>query len=452
MCYRRHRPHARKQHRPWMAVAFAAFALARAGAETGLPRFTLEASLEIALRDAAAMAEARIDERIAETRYGMERARILPHLSAHASYTRQDEATRFETPAGAFEIGQPDNYAAGIELQQLVYAGGSVRAALRAAEDYRALTRAETRRTEAALRRRVRTAFHALLLARDAVAVREASLRQVRDAAEDAERRYRAGTGSEFDALSARARAAAERPELLAAQRDYQLARMAFRDLARLPVEDFEPDGELTWTPIEIGVDAVARLARERRPEIEAMALQLDLMRADVRVEQGNRVPEFRVRAAYSGTDPAVFSASDGWEWRWEAGVVARWSIFDGGLTRERIRQKRLALDRARVADEDLRRAVALEAAQAALTLRHAAESVEAASETVDLAERALEIARVRFESGTATWLEFNEANLALRTARLAHARALRDHMDAVAGTAFAAGLTVEELRAEEAR
>jgi len=113
---------------------------AAAGAEPtdAPPAFTLEECIDLARRQAAAALNARRDEQIAGARIGQVRAQALPELTAKGSYTRLDEVAAFEFDGQSFEMGREDNWAASLEASQLLYSGGSVGEALRAAKLYRA--------------------------------------------------------------------------------------------------------------------------------------------------------------------------------------------------------------------------------------------------------------------------------------------------------------------------
>ena len=65
---------------------------------------------------------------------------------------------------------------------------------------------------------------------------------------------------------------------------------------------------------------------------------------------------------------------------------------------------------------------------------------VAAGEEAVKLAERAASIARTRYASGGGTFLELQEAIVALGRARLGRTKALRDHMNARARLRYACG------------
>ena len=420
----------------------------RAAEPVSRPVFTLPECLALGLKQAASMRNARRDEQMSGARIGQVRAQVLPELKAKGGYTRLDEVAAFEFDGQSFEMGREDNWAASLEASQLLYSGGSVGAALKAAKLYRAAAQARMQAVDNELVRDVRVGFNDILLADEQVRVQEASLAQLEDLLKQAESRFRQQTVAEFDVLSARVRVANHRPLVIAARKQADLARAAFRNLVQLDAEDFELRGELAFAPDERPLADWQAQGAENRPELVEMRKYLGMREADVRSEKGGYLPQIRAFANYAGNDPASGSARDEWDWGWNAGVTAEWAVFDGLLRRNRVREKQLELDKARETLADTERQVALEIQNHYLELQQAAETVAASRETVELAEKSLEIARARYENGLATSLDYADANLALSVARLTRLQALHDHLNALArlqqasGDAFATGET----------
>ncbi len=426
----------------WMAGAGIASGAEEAPAK---PVFTLPECIEIGLRQAAAARNAQRDEQIAGTRIGQVRAQALPQLSAKGSYTRLDEAAAFEFDGERYEMGREDNYAAGLEASQLLYSGGSVGAALKAAKLYREAAQVRVQGVNNGLVRDIRAGFNDILLADEQVKVQAASLAQLEDLLAQAESRFRQQTASEFDVLTARVKVANHRPLLIHARKQAELARAAFRNLVQLDPADYDLAGELAFAPEERPLADWLAQGAEQRPELVEMRKYLGMREQDVRSERGGYLPQIRAFANYDGNNPESGSGQDAWEWGWSAGISAEWDVFDGLLRRNRVREKQLELDKARETLADAERQVALEIQTHYLDLQQAAETVEASRETVELAEKSLEIARVRYENGLATALDYADANLALSVARLTRLQALHDHMNAQARLQQAGGEGYEE-------
>ncbi len=434
----------------WMGIGLlAAIIMVReAGAAPDVPVYTLEECVEMGLREAAAARNAERDARIAVTRIGQVRAQLLPDLKAKGGYTRLDEVPEYESDGEMEPTGREDNYAAGVEVSQLLYSGGSVGAALKAAKLYREIAQTRIRQTENELVRDIQVGFNDILLADEQVKVQEASLAQLEDLLKQAETRRRQETASEFDVLTARVKVANERPVLILARKRADLARAAFRSLIHLEPENFLLSGELAYVPEERSLEDWQEQGLEQRPELVELRHFLGMRQADIRAEQGGYLPQIRAFANYEGTNPESGSARDEWEWGWTAGVTAEWDLFDGALRRNRIAEKRLELDNARETLADTERQVRLEIQTHYLDLKQAEETVAASAETVALAEKSLEIARTRYENGLATYLDYTDANLALNVARVTRLLALHEHMNALARLRQASG----EGREQEAK
>jgi len=427
------------------ATLLMAIGVTLAGAEpaTNTPAvFTLEDCLAIGLERAVTLGNAFRDESIAGAKIRQVRAQIIPQLSGKANYTRLDKVSSYAVEDEEIETGQLDNYTVAAEASQLLFSGGSVAAALKAAGLYRDRARIGVEQTRRQLIRDITTAFNNILLARANVTVQEESTRQLEGFVRQTEAHFQHDTASEFDLLSARVRLANELPRLIAARKDLEIAKAAFRNLIHLDETEYDLRGELAFVPWDAPLAELPASARRQRPEVRQQQKLIGLWEADIRAEQGRYAPQLRARAAYEGQRPSPYGAAgnDDWRWGWNAGLVLDWAVFDGGLREARIFEKRLELEKARANLTELERGVALEVQQAYLEMRHAEETVNANRENIALAEKSLAIARTRYDAGLATYLEFTDSNLALSTARLTWLVALRNHMNAVAQLHYACG------------
>lgn len=410
---------------------------------------TLEDAVEIGIERSLALENARRGEAIAEERVREVRAQALPSLNLNSSYTRRDEIPAY--PGFDVPLGRLDHYSASLDAEQLLYSGGSVSAALRAARHYRDLAVAGTRGAASALIRDVTKAFHDVLFAEAAVGVARESLTQLEDFERQTREKLERGTASEFDGLTAQVRVANERPKWIKARNDLALARAAFRNRIGLDDESFRLRGRLEFNDVRPRVGPLYELALTNRAEILQAESSAALLKADVRVARAEYYPEIRAFGSYAAANPdADTPAEDEWGSAWLAGIRATWSLLDGGLARAVVRSKTLQHERALAELEDLERNVRLEIESALLILQNAREVVVGSLEAVKLAEDALKIAKTRHEQGLSTYLEFTDGNLALSVARLTHYEALRYHVHALADLRYACG--VARLPAEEER
>ena len=406
---------------------------------------TLPEALQYGLANSPLARNAALEENVARTRIGQAGSLALPQLSLNANYTRLDEVPQIDLGEGAFDLGSLDNYEVTAGFSQLLYAGGQVGAAWRAARITRHYATASRRAFEAALVHEITEAFHAVLLAREALNVQKASLEMLQAFEKQTRERQASGAASEFDALTARVRVANAKPGVIAARNQRDLAHAALATRINFK-GDFEVAGELTVRETTSSLSELQILALQNRHEREVAQLRKELAREAIASARSDARPEIRMFANSSGGNANQFALSEDWEWRWNAGVTARWNFWDGNLTRQTIRQREIELHQQENLIEDLETTILLEVEQAWRALLQAQQSLEASAESVTLAERALAIAQTRYESGLSTYLELTDANLALRTAELTRLQAMHDHASATARIYFATGIPSPHL------
>lgn len=416
-----------------------------AGGEA-VPRYTLQDCLRISRERSSRPAQARRDVASARARVSQTRSQVLPHLDLKSGYTRLDEVPSLDFGGEQITLGSEDSYNASAELSQLLYNGGQVSAALRAARAFERYAQYGVSRADETLERDVAIGFNDVLLARARVGVEAESVEQLRRFTSQTEARYAQQTASEFDLLTARVRLANAVPRLMAASNHLEVARETFRDLVRLDGGGFELAGDFEWQGAMAGLEDWLAKAEAGRPELGQMQQFVRLREEQLRAVKGDYQPTLRTFFNYGGSNSSQYDPTQAeWGWHWTAGLTLQWSIIDGGERAGRVLETRLALDQARSDLDDLRRAVRLEVRQAYLDLTHTREVLTVAKDTVGLAERGLAIARTRYEQGVSTYLEFMETNLALSTAKLQLCQALRDHAVAGARIRCASGLPIED-------
>jgi len=422
----------------------ASLAAPRADAEK--PVYSLDDCLVSGLARSARLANAARDSAIAATRIRQVRAQVLPQATVRGQYTYQEEVpVAVDTNGVNTPLGRRDNLLFSGEISQLLYSGGSVRAGLNAAAAYRDLSRAVEAQARAELERDIRQAFVHLLLTLAVADVREQALAQLEAWAAQVDARHRQGTVSDFERNSARVRVANERPPLIRARADVELACTRLRNLARLDNGPFAVRGELLYHPFTNSLAELQRDALALRPELFQARQRVSLNRADLRAAQGDFAPRIRVRAGSTAQNPPAGTAQDEYDWSWNAGVVAEWSLFDGGFRAAEVARKRLELAKSEEDLDEMRRMIALEVEALHAECRQAAEAVAATAENVALARQNLGIARTRYDAGLVTHLEFTDAELALRNASLGRLQALAGHAQSVAALICARGRPAAE-------
>lgn len=410
-------------------------------------RYTLSDCLRIGLEKSASALNARSDQTISEAVIKQVRSQAFPKLALDASYTRLDEIQEFDVGEGSVAMGTEDNYSVTASLNQLLYSGGKVKAALDSQETIRLRAKAVRQDTEARLVHNIKKLFYDILLLQSTVEVRRDSVLQLSALVKQTEDRFRAKTTSEFDLISAQVKLANERPSLISAEGRCALAHEALRRLVSLDDGPFTLAGTLAFTPHGIALEDIEKEALEVRPGLRAMAALVELTAADIKSARSQGMPQLNAFFKYNGANSYGFASfEDEWQWHWNAGLTASWDVWDSGLTGGKVEEKKLILEKSRTDLDDLKKAVHLELIGALLHLDEARARVKTGRENAALAEKGLTIAKARMDEGLGTYLEFSDANLGVKIARLGLLVALRDHMAGLAELEYAAGMTLDEM------
>jgi outer membrane protein TolC len=278
----------------------------------------------------------------------------------------------------------------------------------------------------------VARAFYSVHKTREFIRATEAAVQGFESSLAIARQRFEAGTALRQDVLDVEVRLAQAREEQVRARNASTLALRALRGL--LGVDD----------PLLEVSDAVPAMA-EPAPDIQPV--RPELLAASFRTHAA----EAQVRQARSGYLPRVnaygrYDYDEGWQFdgsgdSYTAGVHLQWDLWDGDLTRARVKEAQAQLEAAREEERKLRLALDLELEQARLNLKESSERLAVTGRTVEQAAESLQLTRSRFEQGLALATQVIDAETALTAARVRRAEAEADRRIALAALRRALGL-----------
>ena len=166
-----------------------------------------------------------------------------------------------------------------------------------------------------------------------------------------------------------------------------------------------------------------------------------------------------QARAAKGGYLPRVnaFGSMDydyGWKYEnggssYTAGALLQWDLWDGKLTRAKVREANANLESAREEQRKLRLALDLEVEQARLELKAANERLSVTDQVVAQASESVSLTRARFEQELALSSQLIDAETALVAARVRRAEAEADRQIAIAAARKALALPQLESRSQ---
>ncbi|HEX8310994.1 MAG TPA: TolC family protein [Chthoniobacteraceae bacterium] len=334
--------------------------------------------------------------------------------------------------------GGDKSYRVAIEVRQVLYAGGQVRAALNIAKFTQDSSYFNLRDVVDRVISQVRAQFYSILLNRALITVQEEAVRLAESQLTDQRNRFEAGTVARFNVLRAEVELANTRPELIRARNNYLIAQLQLaKTLGLAPGPDGNPAfvavGNLQVSERPLGLNHALQLARERRPFLKIQRLNILIETEQIRIALAGYKPRLDANAGYELRNSRLSDDLSDTVNGWFFGITGRWDIFDGFETHGRTKQARARFESAKVNYDDSVQQVELEVQQAYANLRQARETIQSQQKTVEQALEAVRLASERLSAGAGTQLDVLDARVALTRARTTELQARADYNTALA-------------------
>ena len=412
-------------HRPAMAQVNAAEAPA------SLPpaerRLSLADAVALASGSTAAVQIATLRTQAAEARVGQARGVLLPSVSGSGSDLSHTFNSRTlgirlpSTPGGPSipeRVGPVEVFDARVRASQTVFDLSSwtrIGASRRGVD----VSRADRGATAEAAAQAAALAYLHAARAQAVVDARRRDLAIADSLVRIAEAQVRAGIGAAIDGTRARTERASAEGALLVAQNQLDragidLARAIGLDPGRrVALRDTLGPGLGGSNAPEQPAAAVA-LAIERRPELTAEAARQRQVRSDRLAIQLERLPRVDVAADYGLSGEHAGDAID----TRQVNVALTLPLLDGLRREARVQEQTALLRESEVRERDVREQIVADVNAALLDIGSGTEQQRVAVERLRLADEELSQAQERFQSGVAGNIEVINAQSALVRAR----------------------------------
>lgn len=427
-----------------MLRVIAIVSLALAGARAGVgASYTLDGAVRRALADNP-------DARIATSRLAAAQAALLqagaafqPQVRIESSYVGTDRPVSvfgfalnqesFSPALNFNNVPAADNWNARGLLTVPLYAGGRNVAGREAARAGLAAAGHDAEAVRRLLAFDVARTFHLVGKTRSLIEAAEGAVKSFETNTALAEKRFAAGTALKVDLLDMQVRLAQAREDLVRTGNANALARRALGNLLGL---DNETPVDIAATRTDSGTPSADD--RQERPEIRAAMEQARAASAEIRRARSGWAPSVNAFASVDHDRGAEF---DGAGSSYTVGVMFQWSLWDGNLTRGKVREAEATRAMADEQTRKLKLAIDLEIEQARLAVKDADERLKVTVKTIAAAAESAQLTRDRFDKGLALTSQLIDAETTLTAARIRRAEAEADRRIAVAALRHALGL-----------
>ena len=234
------------------------------------------------------------------------------------------------------------------------------------------------------------------------------------------------GNRPEIDLAQARTDRANAKVQVINAQVGYDSAKAALNQAIGVEgTTDFTvaAPGEAPVEGEDDGIDELMARALEARPDLLALARQIDAQELLTGALRGNYAPSLNAMAGLTESGTAL----DNLHWGFRGMLSLNWQIFGGGITNAQVREARASTTALRAQYELQRQQVRLELEQARLGVRAAKAAVEAAREAAANARVRLTLAEGRYQAGVGSVIELGDSQVAFTSAAAQEVRARFD-------------------------
>jgi outer membrane protein len=404
----------------------------------------LREALALAYRTNPDIQAARANQRATDENVPIARAASLPNASLQSNYTENltasDDPTAFE-PARQFSNNA--------SLSVPIYAGGSVRNQIRAAETRVVAGRADVRATESAIFSQVVAAYMDVIRGQALVGLNRSNVQVLEVNLEATSDRFEIGDLTRTDLAQSESRLALARGDVRSAEANLIGARERYIQVVGKPPVELQPPPPLPNLPST--ADEAVAVAIENNPDLIGARERSRAADIDIDIAGAGRLP--RVEAViggnytnFLGSLPSVGAiANDQSTSGANVGVRATIPLFQGGRPAAQERQAQARAASTLETEIAIERDVISQTRAAYASWRAANEIIDSTQIAVDAAALSLEGVRAENSVGNRTILDILDAEQELLRARVQLVTARRDAY--VAGFSLLAAMGRAEAR-----
>jgi outer membrane protein len=312
-----------------------------------------------------------------------------------------------------------NNYETNLQLTQVLFSSAVFRG-IGASHIYLDLSKAQLKNTISSTVLNVQKAFYGVLLTKNVFEITKASFENAQDNYKNVNALYNQGLVSEFDNLQAEVQVENIRPTLLDMENKLKDAKDGLKILLGLnPENEIEVEGDITYQPMSVPEtqDMIDEVLKSNLT-LQTLDLKAQVDDAFIDLDRAEYWPNIAAFGNYS-----YAGSSDKWNFQnyssLTVGLNFSINLWHGQQTANRVEQSTLTYQQTSEQVSQLKDFLTAQVKSKINELNRVQTVVETQDKNVSLAERAYQIATVRYKEGTSSQLEVQNADIALRQARL---------------------------------
>ena len=371
------------------------------------------------------------------------RSELLPKVTAQGNFDYQNKSLSGFLVESGFVSADEMNWTAGVRITQLLFDGGAGLSRTKAARISQSQSVLQLQNTLDEVILQVRRTVYTVLVNRSLIDVQDEAVNLREQQRSLQEKKFKAGTVTKFNVLTADVELANTMPQLIRARNNKRIAEVALARILALDYPLEQPDdwsppvevvGDLPYQPVAVNLETSLVNAVNNRPDLRAAK---DELRRQTELIKAAKADAFIPKIVGSGGYDVIQDQTSSSFTKSLQGPVANingtWTLFDGMQTTGRLEQLKAQYASAEVAVEEKRRLVESEVRDAVVKMEEAQELVISQQKNVEQARESLRLAEARFNVGAGIQLDIINAQSNLTQARFNELQGRYDYNVALA-------------------
>lgn len=373
---------------------------------------------------------ARLDIEIAEKQRKSSFADFLPEFEFSSEFTRLGDPNAMSTPG--FELpsvqGNPsgvyyppvhiqltpeNNYKVNMEVFQPLYLGGKIRNGYKLSKLGESISQTSFRLTTSEILLLTDEQYWGVVSMKEKVEMAIKARKFLKELLDNLNNRYEVGLATRNDLLKAKVSYNEANLQLLKAKNGLVLAGMALNQTIGLRLDTIINVKDSIVSDFGRLVDSQEAIvkAMSKRPELKILNDQLQMGKTEVKIAQGDMLPNLMVMANYYYSNPNHFGQEEG-EYSWNAIASCTIPVFHWGEKRNKVNEKKLELKKSEVEVDQAKDFIVLDVQQSVFSLNESVTKVNMTQESLEQAKENLTVAQDNFDLGMVTLTDLLDAQV----------------------------------------
>lgn len=385
-------------------------------------KLTLQDALEIALSENLTVKVA--DMEIQRTEYAKKGtyASLFPQIDFSANYQASIKKQTMYMGDQSFQIGRDHTWTTGFSLGMPLVSVPLWKSLKITGMDVE-LSVEKARASRQDLVDQIKQTFYTSLLAADSYEVYKENYQNTLEDLEDVKEKYENGKAAKFDLIRAEVNVQNAIPMMYDAKNSVALTQWKLKALMGVDLNlEIECVGNLADYKDELAaVDVKSSIDLSKNSTMKQLGIQKDMLQKSYEIALAKYYPSlnFSMNYQWMAMENNMKFSNYIWSPYSTAAVSLAIPIFSGGQRFHSVKQTRVQQRQLDLQIENAQRELEVGIRQALSSMYTCKEQHEAAAKSIEGAEAGYSIAQKRYEIGSGTLLELNDAQLALLQARL---------------------------------